>query len=351
MTLPLTKALIKEVDVRGVFRYCNDYPTSIEMVSSGRVNVKPLVTHHYTSRPSTQQRLKKETPSRGTVLKEPTPPHSHALDEVAVEVKKTLATLKRKADTTDRATSSLITLCTSNITDATLADLPSTSAMSRMVQRTRSTKEDYFTDPGIFNLIQREKHNLERFVQFGALLYVKNWVKATISANAAITELIFWKAAGKYGVIDTELLLHKYYKYYYNKSLETSLTVFSNKVIKMKETWNVKKNAHFICNFCKTKIEIVDKKENENLKRKIANIDSNFSKLITEQVTKAIFYQFRDEITQKLESCFKAIQGKIKDAISTSSSNIAEPSYANAASQSKFILQPKNNITQISFHD
>ncbi|XP_072394653.1 sorbitol dehydrogenase-like [Diabrotica undecimpunctata] len=47
MTLPLTNALIKEVDVRGTFRYVNDYPTSIELVRSGRVNVKPLVTHHY----------------------------------------------------------------------------------------------------------------------------------------------------------------------------------------------------------------------------------------------------------------------------------------------------------------
>ncbi|XP_074030536.1 sorbitol dehydrogenase-like [Leptinotarsa decemlineata] len=48
MTLPLSSALIKEVDIKGVFRYCNDYPTAIEMVSSGRVNVKPLITHHYT---------------------------------------------------------------------------------------------------------------------------------------------------------------------------------------------------------------------------------------------------------------------------------------------------------------
>ncbi|CAH1112175.1 unnamed protein product [Psylliodes chrysocephalus] len=107
------------------------------------------------------------------------------------------------------------------------------------------------------------------------------------------------------------------------------------------------KNIYFICNSCKTKIEIVDKKDNENQKRKISNIDSNFSKLITEQVTKAIFDQFRDEITQKLESCFEAIQEKIKDAISTNSSNIAEPSYANVASQSKYILQPKINITQL----
>ncbi|XP_018562527.1 sorbitol dehydrogenase isoform X1 [Anoplophora glabripennis] len=48
MTLPLTSALIREVDIRGVFRYNNDYPTAIEMVRSGKINVKPLITHHYT---------------------------------------------------------------------------------------------------------------------------------------------------------------------------------------------------------------------------------------------------------------------------------------------------------------
>ncbi|CAH0558781.1 unnamed protein product [Brassicogethes aeneus] len=47
MTIPLAGALIREVDIRGVFRYCNDYPTAIEMVKTGRVNVKPLVTHHF----------------------------------------------------------------------------------------------------------------------------------------------------------------------------------------------------------------------------------------------------------------------------------------------------------------
>nr|CAH7714397.1 unnamed protein product [Callosobruchus chinensis] len=47
MNLPLTPALTKEVDIRGIFRYNNDYPTAIEMVSSGRINVKPLITHHY----------------------------------------------------------------------------------------------------------------------------------------------------------------------------------------------------------------------------------------------------------------------------------------------------------------
>ncbi|CAG9856374.1 unnamed protein product [Phyllotreta striolata] len=48
MTLPLGSALIREVDVRGTFRYVNDYPTSIELVSTGRINVKPLITHHFT---------------------------------------------------------------------------------------------------------------------------------------------------------------------------------------------------------------------------------------------------------------------------------------------------------------
>lgn len=47
MTIPLGDALIREVDIRGVFRYVNDYATALEMVSSGKVNVKPLITHHY----------------------------------------------------------------------------------------------------------------------------------------------------------------------------------------------------------------------------------------------------------------------------------------------------------------
>lgn len=46
-TVPLSGALAREVDIRGIFRYVNDYPTALAMVASGKINVKPLVTHHF----------------------------------------------------------------------------------------------------------------------------------------------------------------------------------------------------------------------------------------------------------------------------------------------------------------
>jgi len=39
------KILMKELDIRGVHRYANVYPTAIKLVSLGKVNVKDLITH------------------------------------------------------------------------------------------------------------------------------------------------------------------------------------------------------------------------------------------------------------------------------------------------------------------
>ncbi|KAL2611234.1 hypothetical protein R1flu_022926 [Riccia fluitans] len=47
MTLPLTAAAAREVDVRGVFRYRNTYPLCINLLATGKIDVKPLITHRF----------------------------------------------------------------------------------------------------------------------------------------------------------------------------------------------------------------------------------------------------------------------------------------------------------------
>ncbi|CAG2107034.1 unnamed protein product [Medioppia subpectinata] len=48
VSLPIADAAIREVNILGSFRYRNCFPLSISLVSSGKVDLKPLISHRFT---------------------------------------------------------------------------------------------------------------------------------------------------------------------------------------------------------------------------------------------------------------------------------------------------------------
>lgn len=47
MNVPLTPAAAREVDIVGIFRYKNTWPLCIKLIESGKIDVKPLITHRF----------------------------------------------------------------------------------------------------------------------------------------------------------------------------------------------------------------------------------------------------------------------------------------------------------------
>ncbi|KAG0189184.1 hypothetical protein DFQ28_003763 [Apophysomyces sp. BC1034] len=46
-SIPIAEVSAREVDVKGIFRYCNTYPMAVKALASGSIDVKPLITHSY----------------------------------------------------------------------------------------------------------------------------------------------------------------------------------------------------------------------------------------------------------------------------------------------------------------
>jgi L-iditol 2-dehydrogenase len=44
---PVETVIEKELDIRGVNRYCNTYPTAISLLSSGKLDMRPLISHRF----------------------------------------------------------------------------------------------------------------------------------------------------------------------------------------------------------------------------------------------------------------------------------------------------------------
>lgn len=84
-TLPIAAAATREVDILGVFRYANTYPTAINLIASGKLpGIEKLVTHRRTLERAEEAFV---LARRGRGLKEgKEEDDEHAEEEVVVKV-------------------------------------------------------------------------------------------------------------------------------------------------------------------------------------------------------------------------------------------------------------------------
>nr|CAG8508437.1 14847_t:CDS:2 [Entrophospora candida] len=47
VTIPITDIGVREITIKGTFRYCNTYKKAIDMVTAGLIDLKPLITHRF----------------------------------------------------------------------------------------------------------------------------------------------------------------------------------------------------------------------------------------------------------------------------------------------------------------
>lgn len=141
-----------------------------------------------------------------------------------------------------------------------------------------------FRDDSGFVTTQREKAQLERFVKFGVLVYVKYWVEAPLASNAPWSDLSLWNDMTKYHDIDPEVtgIVKKAFKshlWYLSDEL-VGLSLFSKKVS------------------VDDKVEIVEKMKCEPAERKVRGN----SALLTEEARLADFASKRSlQLLEKLE--------------------------------------------------
>ncbi|KAK1321233.1 Sorbitol dehydrogenase [Acorus calamus] len=69
MTVPLTPAAAREVDIIGIFRYKDTWPLCLEFLRSGKIDVKPLITHRFGFSQKEVEEAFEVSASGGTAIK------------------------------------------------------------------------------------------------------------------------------------------------------------------------------------------------------------------------------------------------------------------------------------------